>query len=48
MSKKVESDVSPLTAEYGLKRARATQDKAKRASDIVFPVLVRDQEVGDY
>jgi hypothetical protein len=39
-----ESDLSPFTAEYQLKRACSTQNKAKWANKIVFLTLVRDQE----
>ena len=42
---KVESDLSPFTAEYQPKRTCSTQNKAKRANKIVFLLLVRDQEV---
>jgi hypothetical protein len=43
---KVESDLSPFTAEYQPKRTCSTQNKAKRANKIVFLLLVRDQEAG--
>ena len=42
----IESDVSPFTAEQRPESACSTQNKAKRANEIVFLLLVRDQEVG--
>jgi hypothetical protein len=45
-SQEVGSDVSPYTAEYQPKSAWLTQNKAKRANEIMFLLLVRDQEVG--
>src|SRR5437660_4139852 len=41
----VESDLSPIAAEYGSISACSTQNKAKRANKIVFLLLIRDQEV---
>jgi len=41
----LESDVSPLAAEYRLKLDCSTQNKAKRANKIVCLLLFRDQEV---
>lgn len=40
-----ESELSPFAAEYRPKAACSTQNKAKRANEIVFLLLVRDQEV---
>ncbi len=42
---KVGSDVSPYTAEYQPKSACSTQNKAKRANEIMFLLLIRDQQV---
>ncbi len=42
----VESDLSPIAAEYRPIWACLTQNKAKRANKIVFLLLIRDQEVG--
>src|SRR5271169_7245919 len=42
---KVESDLSPIAAEYRPMSACLTQNKAKRANKIVFLLLIRDQEV---
>jgi hypothetical protein len=42
---KVDSDLSPFTAENQPNSAYSTQNKAKRANKIVFLLLVRDQEV---
>src|SRR6266702_6513733 len=40
------SEMSPFAAEYRPKPACSTQNKAKRANEIVFLLLVRDQGVG--
>ena len=45
MDSKVESDLSPIAAEYWSISACSTQNKAKRANKIVFLLLIRDQEV---
>src|SRR5438445_256893 len=43
----VESDLSPIAAEYGSISACSTQNKAKRANKIVFLLLIRDQQHTD-
>ena len=38
--------MNPFAAEYQRKSSCLTQNKTKRANEIVFLLLVRDQEVG--